>query len=934
MEAEMAEDFEHDARAETGAPEAWTDLMAQAALDAGLSDDGSIDAAIERVSARLAAAAENPTLADPIATLWRAGKIAFDPPLIRAMLAEGVELAASTALIRWPTERREEINTIARVQTLLASGATIGIAGSPSSAALDALDAAARLADPSGMNGATVLVRPDTDDTSLISDDAARTRAGAALIAGARALDTALADLAIEAVRNGLDRDNGGVRLKAATARLVGAPDADILAALAGTVARGAYTQSLDAGADPTRRRIRIAAPEASAHEITAFATGAVDPSGAIASAHESTVIAASIALPRFHDAVFDSASFEAAIRLLVRSLDAAHGAHTASQRRPILIRLEGLAALLMRTGVAYESAEARTIAAGVAALAHAAATSESAALAAEHGAYPLWSRAKRSEESALKAAREAAGGVTGAIAKRAQEIYAALPAPKNDGLRVSLNVAFANDVLSARRLGQLSTGLAPLPSVTHYGVRRDGGFGRVLSDDARMGLAALRYDANAIEALALHAEGRHTLKNAPGVSLAKLAERGLTEPALEAIEDAAADAFNIRAAVHPLVIGPELCEEVLKLPPDVAAGKRGDLLMTLGFSEDDIAAAEAFCMGAGDLKAATALHDNHRAIFAGARDIAPDAQIALAAAVAPFAHAALHITLDASLIERRSTLLNAAREAGVSLLTVVAEAPPIVLTIAPLDEEAEEDRRAPVAASTAPAAQVQLPPAERRRRLPERRKGYIQKATVGGHKVYIHTGEYDDGELGEIFIDLHTEGAAFRSLMNNFAISISIGLQYGVPLEEYVDAFLFTRFEPAGEVKGNETIRQATSILDYIFRELAVSYLGRADLAQVDPFEARSDGLSKHATDAETAARLISRGFSRGAAPDNLVMLRPRPVVEGQRDRKDASAAPAVQRPTQTGYRAEPCTACGHFTVEQDGKCAACGVKGEASGG
>lgn len=200
----------------------------------------------------------------------------------------------------------------------------------------------------------------------------------------------------------------------------------------------------------------------------------------------------------------------------------------------------------------------------------------------------------------------------------------------------------------------------------------------------------------------------------------------------------------------------------------------------------------------------------------------------------------------------------------------------------------------------------------------------------VGGHKVYLHTGEYDDGELGEIFVDLHKEGAAFRSLMNNFAISISIGLQYGVPLEEYVDAFLFTRFEPSGEVRGNDTIRHATSILDYIFRELAVSYLGRGDLAQVDPFDARGDGLSKRAQDAESAARLISRGFARGAAADNLVMLRPRAVVENLRDRRE----PAPARPAVTGYRAEACLACGHFTVEQSGLCAACGAKGEVSGG
>ena len=127
---------------------------------------------------------------------------------------------------------------------------------------------------------------------------------------------------------------------------------------------------------------------------------------------------------------------------------------------------------------------------------------------------------------------------------------------------------------------------------------------------------------------------------------------------------------------------------------------------------------------------------------------------------------------------------------------------------------------------------------AQEREKLPNRRKSYTQKATVGGHKVYLHTGEYEDGRLGEIFIDMHKEGAAFRSLMNNFAIAISLGLQYGVPLEEFVEAFTFTRFEPAGLVTGNETIKNATSVLDYIFRELAVSYLGRHDLAHVDPRE------------------------------------------------------------------------------------------------
>jgi ribonucleoside-diphosphate reductase alpha chain len=157
------------------------------------------------------------------------------------------------------------------------------------------------------------------------------------------------------------------------------------------------------------------------------------------------------------------------------------------------------------------------------------------------------------------------------------------------------------------------------------------------------------------------------------------------------------------------------------------------------------------------------------------------------------------------------------------------------------------------------------------REKLPNRRKSYTQKATVGGHKVYLHTGEYEDGRLGEIFIDMHKEGAAFRSLMNNFAIAISLGLQYGVPLEEYVDAFTFTRFEPAGLVQGNDTIKNATSILDYIFRELAVSYLGRNDLAHVDLSEIANTGLGSSEEELEEdrepppAAKYLSRGLLRG---------------------------------------------------------------------
>ena len=173
---------------------------------------------------------------------------------------------------------------------------------------------------------------------------------------------------------------------------------------------------------------------------------------------------------------------------------------------------------------------------------------------------------------------------------------------------------------------------------------------------------------------------------------------------------------------------------------------------------------------------------------------------------------------------------------------------------------------------------------AREREKLPNRRKSYTQKATVGGHKVYLHTGEYEDGRLGEIFIDMHKEGAAFRSLMNNFAIAISLGLQYGVPLEEYVDAFTFTRFEPAGLVQGNDTIKNATSILDYIFRELAVSYLGRNDLAHVDVSEIANTGLGSSDAGAGGAGAAACRQVPLARAAARAGEPGARPALDHQR--------------------------------------------------
>ena len=180
----------------------------------------------------------------------------------------------------------------------------------------------------------------------------------------------------------------------------------------------------------------------------------------------------------------------------------------------------------------------------------------------------------------------------------------------------------------------------------------------------------------------------------------------------------------------------------------------------------------------------------------------------------------------------------------------------------------------------------VEVEAKREREKLPQRRKGYTQKAIVGGHKVYLRTGEYDDGTLGEIFIDMHKEGAAFRAMMNNFAIAISLGLQYGVPLDEYVEAFTFTRFEPAGMVQGNEAIKNATSILDYVFRELAVSYLARNDLAHVDPADIGFDAMGKGVNEGKPGAERRRQPLParRRAGPAHAVDRLCAPEAAGQR--------------------------------------------------
>ncbi len=416
--------------------------------------------------------------------------------------------------------------------------------------------------------------------------------------------------------------------------------------------------------------------------------------------------------------------------------------------------------------------------------------------------------------------------------------------------------------------------------------------------------------------------------KPAHAINTERLRARGFTQDAIARVRNALGDGLNLNAAFSRWVLGDEIISGDLKLVPENFDTDGHSLLSALGFSRRDIEAAEALIEGEAERVACETLSSAGLSLGAESQ-----AELSMAKALATW------LDLPPGLRARAGTLSGACLSQPVLILVggLREIASPLLRDrLADIGALAAEFREE-AARGPAPSTDPVDPGAASRTRLPDRRKGYIQKSTVGGHKVYLHTGEFEDGSLGEIFIDMHKEGAAFRSLMNNFAISVSLGLQYGVPLDEYADAFVFTRFEPAGEVTGNDRITKATSILDYIFRELAVSYLGRDDLAEIE--DVSHDGLGRGAGDAtreapstaftQEAAQIISRGFSRGQLPDNIVILDKRRPAETDEDEVDAASA-IIDSPD---YISEACGRCGSFTLvesEEDGslRCDTCGTQ------
>src|SRR6202023_3591742 len=392
------------------------------------------------------------------------------------------------------------------------------------------------------------------------------------------------------------------------------------------------------------------------------------------------------------------------------------------------------------------------------------------------------------------------------------------------------------------------------------------GGYFKIINRAVPEALRVLGYSEAVIAEIVVYAVGHGSLGQAPAINHTTLKAKGFSEDAIAKVEKALPTAFDIKFAFNKWTLGADFLRDELGVDAEDLAAPTFDLLTHLGYTKREIEAANIHVCGAMTVEGAPHLRPEHYPVFdcanpcgrTGKRYLSVESHIRMMAAAQPFISGAISKTItmanEATVEDCKAAYLlswklavkaNALYRDGSKL------SQPLQSQLIADEEDGEEIDAGSTFHGPPRAARARglgekmvekvverIVVMRERERMPDRRKGYTQKAVVGGHKLYLRTGEYDDGRLGEIFIDMHKEGAALRSLLNNFAIAVSLGLQYGVPLDEYVDAFTFTRFEPSGPVQGNDSIKFATSILDYVFRELAVSYMERFDLAHVDPTE------------------------------------------------------------------------------------------------
>jgi ribonucleoside-diphosphate reductase alpha chain len=752
---------------------------------------------------------------------------------------------------------------------------------------------------------------------------------------------------------------------------------------------------------------------------------------------------------------LFDVEGYEHAVRLWTMVLEisvlmAQFPSREIAQRsydfRTLGLGYANVGGLLMSSGIPYDSEAGRAICAALSAIMTGICYATSAEMAAELGPFPRYDENRSAMLRVMRNHRRAARGErTGYEMMTTSPVpldHAALTDGARNYLALSEHAKLAWD--RALTLGQIhgfrnaqasvvaptgtiglvmdcdTTGIEPDFALVKFKKLAGGGYFKIINRAVPEALRVLGYGESDIAEIVAYAVGHGSLGQAPAINYATLKAKGFTPEAIEKVEKALPTAFDIKFAFNKWTLGAEFLRDELGVDAEDLAAPSFDLLAHLGFSKREIDAANIHVCGAMTVEGAPHLKPEHYAVFdcanpcgrTGKRYLSVDSHIRMLAAAQPFISGAISKTINmpneatvddckqAYMLSWRLGLKANALYRDGSKLSQPLQSQLIA------DEEEDDDvieafLEKPAAARAAGLAEKvvekvveRIVVMRERERMPDRRKGYTQKAVVGGHKVYLRTGEYDDGRLGEIFIDMHKEGAALRSLLNNFAIAVSLGLQYGVPLDEYVDAFTFTRFEPSGPVQGNDSIKYATSILDYVFRELAVSYLERFDLAHVDPSGEGFDALGKGVEEGKpTETRYVSKGLTRsrtdrlkvmqggadtlpsplageagarsapGAGPSGskvtaLASPGPRAEISGatalktepeqrlsptdlleQQNRTDArvhakqAAAEKRAEARAKGYEGEACGECGNFTLVRNGTCLKCDTCGSTTG-
>ncbi len=634
-------------------------------------------------------------------------------------------------------------------------------------------------------------------------------------------------------------------------------------------------------------------------------------------------------------DGRFDVEGFKHAVTLLITAqeilVDASSYptpeiAKNSHDFRPLGLGYANMGTLLMVKGLPYDSAKALAWCGALTSLMTGHAYTVSAHLAERKGPFPGYFKNRESMLEVIKMHRDQSHAVDSSLlpedlALASRQVWDdALTFGRRHGYRNAQATVIAPTGTIGLLMDCDTTGIEPDFAIVKFKKLAGGGYFKIVNQSVERSLVALGYTDSQRQEILEYLLGTGKLAGTPHVNPTALKAKGLNDEEIARIESQLPRVVDLPQAFSPFVLG-EACLKRLGVDPAKAKEPGFDFLSFLGFTQQQVDEASLAACGHMTIEAAPHLMEEHLPVFdcanrcgkTGKRFIAPLGHVKMMAAAQPFISGAISKTVNlpnSITVEEIERIYVEAWKRGLKALAVYRDGSKVTQ---PLSDASSQAAAAGSAGPRAPlAAEVWRTPLQRRR-LPKKRGGFTQEARVGGQKVYLRTGEYQDGRLGEIFIDMHKEGAAFRSLMNCFAIAVSLGLQYGVPLEEYVDCFTFTRFEPQGPVSDHPNIKYATSVIDYIFRILALEYQQRTDLVQVKPEDLPEDAEKTLASPTASKKEIEE-------AEKALSSQAPVPVfrMEG------VSANPLSAHLGTMMGDAPFCNICGHITV-RNGSCYKC---------